>query len=161
MKPIRMLSQVVGDAVGSLHLIIFAITIYDVAMRYLFASPTIWGLELVIALAGIQYVMGGAQALKDDAHVRIDFIYQLLPKRVQAVMDVISTLVIMALLGIIIFYGYRNAQISWMRGETSGAGWNSHAPMIMKMAIPLGAALMFLQAFEILIEKIKGVRDVR
>lgn len=161
MKPIGMVSNAIGNAASLAYLIVFAVTLYDVGMRYVFNSPTIWGLELVIALAGIQYVMGGAQAMRDDAHVRIDFVYQLLPKKTRTVLDVVSSVITIALLSVILFYGFRQAEISWLRGETSGAGWNSHAPMIMKIAIPLGAALMLIQAIEILFEKCSEVLNAR
>ncbi len=105
-----------------------------------------------------QYILGGAQAIQDDGHVRIDVIYQLFSPRVRRVMDILSYLLMICFLSIVVYYGTLQAHTSWLTGETSGAGWNSHAPMYMKMAIPVGAALMVLQSVQKLIQAIKGAR---
>ncbi len=146
MKLISEINKRVGEFVSLFYLAVFAITVYDVVARYFFNSPTVWGLELVVALAGLQYILGGAQAIRDDAHVRIDVIYRLFSPRTRRVMDILSSALMIIFLSIIVYYGFMQAQTSWMRGETSGAGWNSHAPMYMKMIIPAGAFLMVLQS---------------
>lgn len=147
MRIIDLVSESVGTSVALLYLMVFAVTVFDVAMRYVFDSPTVWGLELVVAIAGIQYVLGGAQAIKNDAHVRIDVVYDQLPARVRRVMDVVAAALMTAFLLVVAYFGWEQAAPSLARGETSGAGWNSHAPMYMKLAIPVGAALMAAQAF--------------
>lgn len=159
MNIIGRVSETTGWIVSSLYLIVFVVTILDVGLRYFLNAPTIWGLELVIALAGIHYVIGGAQALKHDAHVKIDLIYRLLPQNVRKVMDVLAFLLSAVFLLVIAYYGTQQAWTSWLRGETSGAGWNSNAPMVMKIAIPIGAVLMILQLIASFIEKLKGNRE--
>lgn len=161
MKIIDSISERVGTLSALLYLIVFAVTIFDVVMRYLFDSPTIWGLELVIALAGIHYMLGGAQAIKNDAHVRIDVIYARLPERVQRIMDIFAAVLATIFLAVVLYYGWEQALPSLQRGETSGAGWNSHAPMYMKLAIPLGAALMLLQSLMQLVRAVRNAFDVR
>lgn len=138
-------SQKTGDYVSLVYFAVFIITIYDVALRYFLNSPTNWGLELVIALAGIQYVIAGAHAVKNNGHVKIDFLYRLMPYRLQKVMDMVSMALAFGLMLVIVYYGYEQAYPSVIGMETSGAGWNSHAPMWMKVAIPIGAALMAAQ----------------
>lgn len=159
MRPISVLSGAVGKMTSLVYAAVFAITIYDVGLRYFLNSPTIWGLELVISLAGVHYVLGGAQAIRDDAHVRIDVIYQLFPPRLQRFFDAISYIVMIGFLAVLLYYSALQAQFSWGRGETSGAGWNSHAPMIMKFMIPVGAALMLAQSVEGLFFKLFGERS--
>lgn len=139
------ISQKMGDWTSMFYLVVFAVTIIDVFMRYFLNAPTVWGLELVIALAGIHYMLAGAAAVKNDSHVRIDFIYRLLPPKVQRIMTVIAYGLTLVFLAVIVIYGWNQAAVSVAAGETTGAGWNSHAPMWMKIAIPAGAALMILQ----------------
>lgn len=152
MKLISEFNRRVGEFVCLFYLAVFAIIIYDVVLRYFFDAPTVWGLELVIALAGIQYVLGGAQAIRDDAHVRIDVIYLLFSPRTRRNLDILSSVLVIIFLSIVCYYGFLQAQTSWLRDETSGAGWNSHAPMYMKIAIPVGASLMLLQSIVQLIK---------
>ena len=124
---------------------VFVITVYDVGMRYFFNSPTVWGLELVIAIAAVHYVLAGAYVLGEDKHVRIDVIYQTLPQRARLVLDVVAIVLSMIFLAVVAYYGAKQALPAIRNGETSGGGWNSHAPMIMKAAIPCGATLMILE----------------
>ncbi|WP_181708516.1 TRAP transporter small permease subunit [Chthonobacter rhizosphaerae] len=155
---IETVNQSVGNWSSLVYLVVFAVTVYDVAARYFFNAPTIWGLELVIALAGIHYMLAGAAAVKNDAHVRIDFIYRLLSPRTQLVMTLLAHLLSLLFLGAIVYYGIQQAETSFMGGERTGAGWNSRAPMWMKLAIPVGAALMVLQ---ILINFARTFRELR
>ncbi|MEW5424863.1 TRAP transporter small permease subunit [Amorphus sp. 3PC139-8] len=128
------------------YVAVFLITVYDVGMRYFFHSPTVWGLELVIAIAAVHYVLAGAYALGEDKHVRIDVIYNQFPARVRMILDIVSFILTICFLAVIIYYGSKQAIPSIRSGETSGGGWNSHAPMVMKTAIPVGATLMLLEA---------------
>lgn len=145
MRFISNLNQKVGDYSSLLYLIVFAVMIYDVAARYLISEATVWGLELVIALAGIQYVIAGGHAIKNDAHVRIDVIYGLLPEKIKKVMNILSHVLSFIFLAVIVYYGYQQAAEAVVIGERSGGGWNSMAPTYMKIAIPVGAALMAVQ----------------
>lgn len=140
---------------------VFVVTILDVALRYFFNSPTVWGLELVIAIAGVHYLLAGPAAQATDAHVRIDAIYNILPKPVQRVMDVVSNLLALVFLAIVFWYGIEQAWPAIQTGETSGGGWDSHAPTIMKAAIPVGAGLMCLQSIVGVINSVRRFRDER
>ena len=154
---IETVNQKVGDWSSLLYLVVFAVTIYDVTLRYLFDSPTVWGLELVIAIAGIHYVIAGAAAIKNDAHVRIDFLYRVMTPRLQQAMSILAQIIALIFLAIVVYYGSKQAWTSYLGGETTGAGWNSHAPMFMKAAIPFGATLMILQT---LIGLARSVREI-
>lgn len=145
-----------GSAIA--YLAVFAITVYDIGMRYFFNAPTVWGLELVTAVAGVHYVLAGGYALEQDSHVRIDVIYKLLPQRVQMIMDVVSYVLILVFLGIVIYYGFQQAYPAIQTGETSGGGWDSYAPTVMKTAIPVGGTLMALQAISCLKRAIGRLR---
>ncbi|WP_449287782.1 TRAP transporter small permease subunit [Marinobacter salarius] len=151
-------NQKIGDYSSLVYLIVFAVTIFDVISRYFLDSPTIWALELTIALAGIHYVIAGAHAIKNNGHVRIDVIYNILPARGRLCMDVLAYLLMLSFLLIVAYYGYEQAYPAVMTGERSGAGWNSLAPTYMKVAIPIGAGLMVLQTLACLINTAKEIR---
>lgn len=53
--------------------------IYEVAARYLFGAPTIWAFDISYMCTGTLFILGAANALREDAHVRIDFLAQKLP----------------------------------------------------------------------------------
>ncbi|WP_353171832.1 TRAP transporter small permease subunit [Paracandidimonas soli] len=159
MRFINYLNQKIGDYASLLYLAVFVVMVYDVGARYYFSKATSWGLELIIALVGIHYVLAGAHAIKNNTHVRIDVIYNLLPRKVRRWMDVLALLLSMVFLLIIVYYGYEQAITAVEIGERSGAGWNSLAPTYMKVAIPAGAFLMVLQCLSNLVDTIKEMRN--
>lgn len=141
-----------------IYLIVFLVTVFDVIMRYLYNSPTVWGLELVIMLAGIHYILSGAGAIASDKHVKIDVLYNLMPFRVRLIMDVLAHLLMAVFLGFLFWFGYEQALPAILEGERTGAGWNSLAPTYMKSAIVLSAALMFIQAFVCISQDFQRIR---
>lgn len=159
MRFISNLNQKIGDYASTIYLLVFAVMIYDVAVRYIWNKPTIWGLEFVIMVVGIHYVISGAHAIKNNTHVRIDVVYNMLPLRVQRWMDVIAHLMAIIYLLIIVYYGIEQAIPAVEMGERSGGGWNSMAPTYMKIAIPVGAFLMVLQSAVLLIDSLKVISN--
>lgn len=158
MDPVSRLNKLLGEGASWLYAVVFLITIFEVVGRYVFNAPTVWVLELSIALAGIQYAIGGAYAMQRDAHVRIDVIYNLCGPRVRAVFDILSLLVVVAVLVVIIRWGTIQAQDSitptWQR---TGSAWNSHAPVFMKIAIPVAGVLMLAQSLVLLIQRLRSM----
>lgn len=65
---------------------------YEVVMRYLFNQPTIWVHEASFLLFGMQYLLAGAFAYREDAHVRVDVIYNYFSTRTKAVIDVVTSI---------------------------------------------------------------------
>lgn len=55
--------------------------IYEVLARYLFNAPTLWAFDIAYMATGTLFVLGAAQALREDAHVRIDFLSSRFPAR--------------------------------------------------------------------------------
>ncbi|MBB6309592.1 TRAP transporter small permease subunit [Xanthobacter tagetidis] len=149
-------SAAFSDAIAWIYFIVFLITAYDVAARYIFNSPTVWGADLVIALAGIHYMLSGAGALQRGDHVRIDVIYNMLPARMKFLSDILSDLIIIMVLVALVWFGVAQALPSIHDFETTGTAWNAPTPMVMKIAIPVGAALMLAQALVNLARRLRG-----
>lgn len=140
------LNKLIGGISGWVYFILFLIILYEVIQRYVFNSPTVWVLELSIALAGVQYCLAGPYAHANNEHVRIDVIYLMLPTRLQRRFDVLAEAITALVASAIAYAGYLQARNSVALWETSGSAWNSHAPMIMKVAIPVAAVLLLLQS---------------
>nr|MCS5554428.1 TRAP transporter small permease subunit [SAR324 cluster bacterium] len=92
------------------------------------------------------FLMAGAYALAQDAHVRGDVLYRLFPVKAQAWIDLILYIFfffpgILAL----VWFGYEIASDSWRYKEVS---WNSPARIqiyYFKSLIPLAGGLLILQ----------------
>ncbi|GHF06111.1 C4-dicarboxylate ABC transporter substrate-binding protein [Aliiroseovarius zhejiangensis] len=70
--------------------------LYEVTARYVFGAPTLWAFDISYMLNGSIFLLGAAYSLREDAHVRIDFLSQKFPMRVQQIVNGSFYLLIMA-----------------------------------------------------------------
>ena len=142
------LSIWVGRAFGWCILILTLSVSYEVFMRYVLNSPTVWAFDMMVQMYGALFLMAGPYALAQDTHVRGDVLYRLFPVRWQARLDFLLYLTfffpgILALF----WYGWEIASDSWRYQEVS---WNSPARIqiyFFKTLIPLAGILLLLQGF--------------
>ena len=146
------LSIWVGRAFGWCILILTLSVSYEVFMRYVLNSPTVWAFDMMVQMYGALFLMAGPYALAQDTHVRGDVLYRLFPVRWQARLDFLLYLIfffpgILALF----WYGWEIASDSWRYKEVS---WNSPARIqiyFFKTLIPLAGILLLLQGFDELV----------
>ncbi len=129
---------------------------YEVVARYVFNSPTNWVHESMFLMFGMQYMLAGAYAYRDDTHVRVDIVYSQLSQRGRAICDVITSAFFFLFIGTMLVTGWRFASDSMGVGETSFTEWGiQYWPV--KLTIPIGAALLLLQGFSRLMRDIAVV----
>jgi TRAP-type mannitol/chloroaromatic compound transport system permease small subunit len=117
---------------------------YEVVGRYVFNSPTNWVHESMFLMFGMQYMLAGAYAYRDETHVRVDIVYSRLSARGKAICDVITSAFFFLFTGTMLWTGWRFASDSIAVGEHSFTEWGiQYWPV--KLAIPVGAALIILQ----------------
>jgi TRAP-type mannitol/chloroaromatic compound transport system permease small subunit len=140
------LSLWVGRAFGWCILILTLSVSYEVFVRYVLNSPTVWAFDMMIQMYGALFLMCGAYALAQDTHVRADVVYRLLPIKVQASLDfVLYFLFFFPGIIALAWFGYEIASDSWRYKEVS---FNSPASIqiyFFKSLIPLSGALLVLQ----------------
>lgn len=134
-------------------------TCYEVFVRYVLNSPTVWAFDMSVQMYGALFMMAGAYALSQDAHVRGDVIYRMLSTRKQATIDLILYILFLAPGAVaLMYYGYFYAADSWAYKEVS---WSSPARIqiyFFKTLIPISGALLFLQGIA---EAIRCVITIR
>jgi TRAP-type mannitol/chloroaromatic compound transport system permease small subunit len=92
------------------------------------------------------FLLGGAYALQQGQHIRITFVYDLMPARVRRLLDLFGLgLGLIYLLALGWFSGMQ-AVTSISIIEKSGRAWNVPMPMVIRTAFFLGTALFALQA---------------
>ncbi|MDC1213256.1 TRAP transporter small permease subunit [Rhodospirillales bacterium] len=121
-------------------------TCYEVFVRYALNSPTVWAFDMSVQMYGALFMMAGAYALSQDAHVRGDVLYRLMPLKWQAGVDfVLFILFLMPGAICLIYYGYGYASDAWFYKEVS---WSSPARIqiyFFKTLIPIAGTLVLLQ----------------
>ena len=153
------LSAWTGRAFAWCIVVLTFATCYEVFVRYALNAPTTWAFDMSVQMYGALFMMAGAYALSQDAHVRGDVIYRLMPMKVQAGIDL--TLYIAFLLPgafALVYYGYFFASDSWFYKEVS---WSSPARIqiyFFKTLIPISGTLLLLQGFA---EAVRCVQCIR
>ena len=67
----------------------------SVVLRYLFAQDVIWLQELNVYLHALLFISVAGYALKHGAHVRVDVLSQRLPKKTNAIIEMIGTILLL------------------------------------------------------------------
>lgn len=83
------LSTAIGQTFAWCILVLTAVVVYEVFVRYVFRAPTTWGYDVSYMLYGTLFMMAGAYALSRNGHVRGDFLYRNFPPRRQAWFDLV------------------------------------------------------------------------
>ncbi len=157
---IESLSIWVGRAFGWCILILTFSVSYEVFVRYLLNSPTVWVFDMMVQMYGALFLMAGAYALAQDTHIRGDFLYRLFPVKVQASIDfVLYLLFFFPGMLALVWYGAEIASDSWRYKEVS---WNSPARIqiyFFKTLIPVAGGLLIIQGIAELLRCGKAMRS--
>ncbi|MEM9221695.1 MAG: TRAP transporter small permease [Pseudomonadota bacterium] len=126
--------------------LIVAIMFYEVVMRYFFEQPTLWVNEMSLWVGGFIYLLAALYVLQQRAHIRITLLYDVVPRWLQRIFDLISTICIIIFAAMIIQGGFNEAVAKYARWETFGTAWDPPIPATMKPAILVVSGLMIAQA---------------
>jgi TRAP-type mannitol/chloroaromatic compound transport system permease small subunit len=140
------LSAWTGRAFSWCILVLTFATCYEVFVRYVLNAPTTWAFDMGVQMYGALFIMSGAYALSQDAHVRGDVIYRFMPKRVQASIDLILYILFLSPGALaLMYYGYGFAADSWFYKEVSWSSPTRIQIYFFKTLIPIAGTLLLLQ----------------
>lgn len=140
------ISTWVGKAFSWLIIGLMLLVCGEVFKRYVLNAPTAWIFDASNMFYGTLFMMTGAYALAQNAHVRGDFLYSSMRPRTQATLDLILYIVfffpgILAL----VYAGYDYAHDSWRIAEHSNVTADGPPIYHFKTVIPIAGALVLLQ----------------
>lgn len=145
-------------AKGAIWLIVplIATVVYEVISRYVFNAPTIWHFEISRMMAGVIFFFTSAWIMVRRRHVRVDIIYERFSPRIQAIIDVFFTLILVfPLWGLSIPYFIEWAGNSWKIGEVSSdSAWRIAIYPIKTVGV-IGIILLVLAVLVSFIRDIK------
>ena len=140
------ISTWIGKAAAWLIIALTLVVCAEVFKRYILNAPTAWIFDFNNMLYGSLFMLCGAYALAQNAHVRGDFLYSSMRPRTQATLDLVLYIVFF-LPGIaaLIYSGYVFAVESWTINEHSNVTANGPPLYHFKAVIPIAGALVMLQ----------------
>ena len=119
----------------------------NVLLRYVFHTGTVWSQELEWHLMAPICLFGMSYALRHGEHVRVDVVFASFSRRNKDLVEFVSALLLMAISLIVIWLSIGYVMQSWSIGEGSANPGGIPARYLLKSLIPIGFALMFVQAF--------------
>lgn len=144
-----------GEITSMLILPLLGVVIYEVIMRYGFNAPTTWGFEATAFLYGMHYMFGISYTDVKKGHVQVDIFSSLAPKKVQAALGALTTLVLFLPVMICMTVSASKFAISSVQGlERNSTSW---APVIypFKIIMALCFAMLLLQGISNLIKDLQ------
>ena len=139
-------SVFIGRVVMTQMVLLVSVMIYEVVLRYAFERPTLWANEMSLWLAGFIFILSGLYAMQQRSHIRIFLLYDMLPKALQRVCDVISTSLIVLFAFALFYGGWGEASSKFLRWETFGTAFDPPIPATIKPVILIVVILVALQA---------------
>jgi len=143
-----------AEGTSMLMILLVIIMCMEVFLRYVLKSPTIWALEFTTFLYGMHFVMGYGYTEQFHGHVRVDIFSTKLPQKAQAILYVLTTILISLPISLMLcIWSYDNAWQSTRTLERSASAWG---PPIwpVKIFMAIGFTFLALQVLSNLIKKI-------
>lgn len=154
-----------GNWLSLLFIFTVFISFYEVVMRYIFNSPTIWVHETASFIGGSLFVIGGLYAFASNKHVRVVLIYDLVSQRTRHWLNLVHHIVGITFSGFMAYGSYTLAESAWfsplgeLRLNTSGSAWNPPFPAFLKAVIFIAFCILTIQFLLHLIAEIKALRE--
>ncbi len=140
------LSVFIGRVTMMLVVLLTGVMLYEVFVRYVLNSGTLWANELSLWLAGFVFLCAGLYAMQQRSHIRIFLIYDMFPRWLQHVCDVISTTLIVTFAFFLVYGGYGEALAKFGRWETFGTAFDPPIPATIKPMVLFIVSLVAIQS---------------
>jgi TRAP-type mannitol/chloroaromatic compound transport system permease small subunit len=135
----------VGQAVSWLSLVIVVLMSVNVVLRYLFSIGSVWAQELEWHLLVPLILFGSSYALRHGDHVRVDIAYGRFSPRAKVVVDLVSSVLVVAISALFIWFSLHYVQQAYVIDEGSPDPGGLPHRYLLKALLPLGFALLLAQ----------------
>jgi TRAP-type mannitol/chloroaromatic compound transport system permease small subunit len=149
----------IGRVTGWCSFAIVVVMAYNVLLRYLFHTGSVamqeleWHLMAPICMLGLSY------AILKDGHVQVDILFGRFPKRVQRVIQFLSTVLVVIVIGILLKLSIPYVLQSYSIGEQSPDPGGLTHRWIVKSMLPIGFALLLIQSVAAMVRALIPLLD--
>lgn len=151
------INRTVGRFTMYLIFLMMGILLFATISRSLFDTPYSWVMEMAQFTMAAYYLLGGGYTLQQDAHVRMDLMYERWPVKKRAFVDSITAFCLIFYLIVLLYGGYSSTEYALQYGQKNYSSWAP--PMApIKIIMTLGIFLMLLQATAIFFRDLATAR---
>ena len=135
----------IGAAFSWLWLVLLAVIIGNVILRYVFSQGMIELEELQWYLYAAAWLIGLSYTFISDGHVRVDVVHDRLSLRARMVLELLGlTLLFLPFVLLVIIYAIPFVELSWQTGETSTSANGLPARWLIKGCLLFSFGLLLL-----------------
>ncbi len=154
--------DVVGKITSILLLLMIFNVFYDVVMRYFFHNSSVGMQEMEWHLFSVVILFGVSVALKDEGHVRVDFLYEKFSERKKAVINIVGTVFFLLPLALLVASGsFEFVMDSYSIKEISEDPGGLTHRWIIKSMIPFSFIFLIFSSFGYVIKNINIFRGIK
>ena len=143
-RAVGMLSSVCGWIAAAMIVVSVVITCQMIFVRFVLRESTIWQTEMVIYLMIAATLIGLPYVQRLRGHVNVDLLPLLLPPAARKGLAVLVLTASLAIIAVMLFYGYEMWHMAFQRGWRSDTVWGVRL-WIPYLAVPVGLGLLLLQ----------------
>jgi TRAP-type mannitol/chloroaromatic compound transport system permease small subunit len=160
-KIVDRFSDAIGAVSAALMILMMLNVFFDAIVRYVLRTGSIAMQEMEWHLFAGVFLFGMAYTLKEDAHVRVDVLYEKFPPRTKAIINIAGTLLLLLPLSILIMEGsYGFVMEAWETGEISGDPGGLPYRWAIKTVIPVAFLFLLVSSFGFVLHNIGAYRGV-
>lgn len=153
---ISRISGAFGWLAGWLCILMILIVFIDVIARYLFESGSIAMQELEWHLFAAVFLLGAAYTMRENANVRVDVLYERMPRRRKAVVDIFGTVFfVIPMCTLILYSSFDFVAYSYEVKEVSNDPGGLPYRFAFKALLPLGYFLVLIQSLAVIARNIR------
>ncbi len=146
-RPIDRVALFIGRVTMILIISMTAVMLYEVFLRYVLEAPTLWANELTLWIAGFVFLFSGLYAMQQRCHIRIFMLYDVVPRPVQHLFDVISVLLLWFFAAFLIYGSFLQVfVVKFYKWEMFGTAFDPPIPATVQPMILIVIALIAIQA---------------
>jgi TRAP-type mannitol/chloroaromatic compound transport system permease small subunit len=156
-KFVDALNYRVGRFAMYLLYVLGAILLASTISRLVLGAPFNWALEMSQFVLSAYYLLGGAYAWQQGAHVRMDLLYQNFPVRRRVTTDAITVVFVIFYLVVLFAGGISSTNYAIVYQQQNYSAW---APLLwpIKLLMTVAVFLVLLQAISSLCKDIAELR---
>lgn len=134
-----------AEVLSEISLVLLMLMVFkEVVSRYIFDDPSVYSVEISEYILIFMTFMSAAWILRQDRHVNMPIIADMLPERGAIILDIITSLLTMVVCFIVVKAGIHNTLIAY-RGDYRSASLLNFPLWFSYSIICLGFVLLFLQ----------------
>ncbi len=152
--------DILGSIIAFCLLLMVLNVSFDVLMRYLFHNSSVGMQEMEWHLFAVVFLFGISIALKDEGHVRVDFLYERFSPRRKALINILGTLCFVIPFALLIISGsFEFVYDAFSTQEISEDPGGLPYRWLIKGMIPLSFTVLLFSSCGYILKNIRLYRE--